>query len=134
MGRLREALLASILILLARQPALADCSPLAANNVTATCTGATLDQGSGRPGTSAASGCHEAGLESGITVNVAAGAANTVTGTDSGISFADGTVVNGASASITGYYGIYGGDANVTNFGLGRVRPELCRQERHGHT
>lgn len=118
--RLREMLLASIVMLLARQPALADCSPLAASNVTATCTGTTLNQGSGAPGTSADVDGYGTGAASGITVDVAAGAANTVTGNRYGIYFVDGTVANGAGASITG--GVAGiftttGAVNIINFG-----------------
>ena len=99
------------LLIGASSAASADCTPQSADGVTATCTGTTLNQGGGAPGTSTDSYGYGTLVESGITVNVAAGAANTVTGTDNGIAVGDGTVTNGAGASITG--GSYGVLANV---------------------
>ena len=100
-------------------PAWADCTPQVANGVTATCTGATINQGGGAPGTSLDTAGYGTGVETGVTVNVASGAANTVTGTDYGILLGGATVTNNAGASITGVSaGIVAiGSADVTNFG-----------------
>ena len=104
----------------ASSAASADCTPQAANGVTATCTGTTLRQGGGAPGTSASSNGYGTNAESGITVNVSAGAANTVTGNTYGIGVGDGTVSNGAGAGITGgFHGVFAnlGAVDVTNSG-----------------
>lgn len=102
-------------------PAWADCTPAAANGVTATCTGTTINQGGGAPGTSASFEGYGTGFETGVTVTVASGAGNTVTGGNRGIFIGDGTVINNAGASIAGdVSGIWansGGTINVTNFG-----------------
>lgn len=90
-------------------PAWADCTPTAADGVTATCIGTTS------AGTTAGYGT---GVETGVTVNVAAGA--TVTGTSFGIGLGDATVTNGVGATITGANsGIYttAGSADVINSG-----------------
>lgn len=78
---------AAVLVMLVGPPsaAKAACTPAPASNITATCTGTTLNQGGGAPGTSAGADGYGDGVEIGITVNVAAGAANTVTGASSGI-------------------------------------------------
>ena len=89
-------------------PARAACTPAAANNVSATCTGATTDQN----GTN--------GYGSAATDNLAVTVvpAASVTGTSYGIRFNTGTVVN--SGTITGLNdrGIFGATSTtVTNFG-----------------
>ena len=98
----------------------AACTPASANNVTATCSGTTTNQGGGAPGTSAANDGYGTGTETGITVNISAGAGNIVTGNSNGIYVGDGTVINNAGATITGIN--RGIDANtgiaiVTNSG-----------------
>jgi hypothetical protein len=101
-------------ILFASDAARAACDPAAASNVTATCTGATNNQGTGAPGSSG--GVDGYGLVAGlsnVTVNVLTGAS--VTGTNSGIRFTSGTVNN--SGSVSGQHGILAVTANVTNFG-----------------
>jgi autotransporter-associated beta strand protein len=100
------------------EAAWADCSPAAANNVTATCTGTTNNQGGGAPGTSADSFGYGTGTETGVTVTVGSNA--TVTGTDQAINIADGTIINGAGATITGAWGIRAatGSINLTNSGI----------------
>jgi len=97
----------------------ADCTPASANGVTATCSGTTTNQGGGVPGTSAGANGYGTGNETGVTVNVTAGAGNTVTGINAGIYLGDATVTNNAGASITGgQHGINTFDfANVTNSG-----------------
>lgn len=108
------------LFLVSSRGALADCSPAAANNVTATCSGTTLNQGSGAPGTSAdpSGSGYGTGAQTGVTVNILAGGGNTITGTNYGIYLLAATVTNNAGASVTGgAFGIYGGVANVTNSG-----------------
>ena len=90
------------IMLLGGQAAWADCTPAAANNVTATSTGTTTNQGGGAPGTSASTTGYGTGSETGVTVNVVSGATNTVTGTSAGIYLGDATVTNNAGASITG--------------------------------
>jgi uncharacterized protein with beta-barrel porin domain len=98
----------------------ADCTPAAANNVTASCTGSTNNQGGGAPGTSADTNGYGTGAVTGITVTIASGAGNTVNGTDTGVTFSSGTVINNAGASITGGQRAISssGTATVTNFGV----------------
>jgi uncharacterized protein with beta-barrel porin domain len=82
--------------------------------------GTTTNQGGGAPGSSAGTDGYGTGVETGVTVNVASGAANTVTGTNSGIFLHDATVINGADGSIAGgQYGILanGGGSSVFNAG-----------------
>jgi uncharacterized protein with beta-barrel porin domain len=95
---------AAVLALLIAQvsAARADCTPAAASNITANCTGATTNQGGGAPGSSAGGDGYGSGGQTGITVIVAGGAGNSVAGTNSGIRISDGTVTNNAGASITG--------------------------------
>jgi uncharacterized protein with beta-barrel porin domain len=98
----------------------AACTPAAASNETATCTGATFNQGGGAPGTSTGNFGFGTGAETAITVNVTAGASNTVTGTNAGIAIGEGAVTNNAGASITGgNFGVLAnaGAANVINYG-----------------
>ncbi|MGO8909741.1 MAG: autotransporter domain-containing protein [Bradyrhizobium sp.] len=94
--------LAFAIVLLAGPPAFAACVPQAVSNITATCTGTTDNQGGGAPGTSAGTNGYGTGVETGITVNVAAGPGTTVTGTSGGLLMGDGAVTNNAGASITG--------------------------------
>ena len=89
--------MAFAIVLLAGEAAWADCTPAAANNVTATCTGTTTNQGGGAPGTSAGSTGYGNGGATGVTVNVIGGS---LSGTIYGILVGDGTVTN--NASITG--------------------------------
>jgi uncharacterized protein with beta-barrel porin domain len=96
----------------------AQCAPASANNITATCSGTTTNQGAGAPGTSAGTSGYGGGTETGITVNV--DASGTVTGNVDGIFVGAGTVTNGSGATITG--GTDGINANtgaivVTNSG-----------------
>lgn len=90
-------------MLLAAPSAWATCTPASSNNVTATCTGATVNQGAGAPGTSAGANGYGAG-ESGITVNVANGASVTgnANANSNGIAFTSGTINNGVGANISG--------------------------------
>jgi autotransporter-associated beta strand protein len=89
------------LALLDSQAARAACSPPAASNITATCTGATVNQGAGAPGTSVGVGGYGTGSETGITVNVVAGSSIASTTYD-GVYIGAGTVNNGSGASISG--------------------------------
>ena len=93
----RTLAVAFAIVLLAGEAAWADCTPAAANNVTATCTGTTTNQGGGAPGTSAGSTGYGTGGATGVTVNVIGGS---LSGTNYGILVGDGTVTN--NASITG--------------------------------
>jgi autotransporter-associated beta strand protein len=106
------------IMLLASEAAWADCSPAAANNAVATCTGTTNNQGAGAPGTSADTTGYGTGTETAVTVTVDSNA--TVTATNQAISVADGTIINGAGASITGGWGIRAatGSINLTNSGI----------------
>lgn len=90
-------------VLMASDAAQAACTPAAANNVTATCTGAT---NFGYGSTAIA----------GITVNVVPGAS--VTGAASGITFSDGTVFNSGTIRATVSVISSNGNAVVTNLGL----------------
>jgi len=78
----------------------ADCTPTAANNVTATCTGTTTNQGANPPPSSAGVDGYGTGVETGVTVNVSNGAS--VAGTNNGINVGDVTVNNGTGATISG--------------------------------
>jgi hypothetical protein len=107
------------IMLLGGAAAWADCTPAAANNVTAPCTGTTTNQGGGAPGTSASTTGYGTGSETGVAVNVVSGATNTV-GTSAGIYLGDATVTKNAAASITGGQTrimANTGFANVTNAG-----------------
>jgi uncharacterized protein with beta-barrel porin domain len=113
-------LVSVFMIVLPAGQAQAACSPAAASNETATCTGATTNQGGGAPGTSTGINGFGTGVETGITVNVTAGAGNTVTGSNDGISIGAGSVTNNAGASITGAnFGVLAisGAVNVINAG-----------------
>jgi uncharacterized protein with beta-barrel porin domain len=115
----RSLVMALAIVLLAGEAAWADgCTPASANNVTATCTGTTTNQGGGAPGSSAGTDGYGTGTETGVTVNVDVNAS--VTGTSAGILLGDATVTNNTGASITGGgYGILAdtGFADVTNSG-----------------
>ena len=110
-------------MLLAGEAAWADCTPAAANNVTAVCTGTTTNQEGGAPGTSSGTTGYGTGTETGVTVNLGNNAS--VTGTFTGISFLDATVTNNVGGSISGAQrGISvanglntAGSVDVTNFG-----------------
>jgi uncharacterized protein with beta-barrel porin domain len=115
----QTVVLALAMMLLAGE-AQAACTPASANNVTATCSGTTTNQGGGAPGASAGADGYGTGVTTGITVNVTAGAGNTVTGNNIGVYVGAGTVTNNAGASITGgNSGIVAlsGAATVTNSG-----------------
>src|ERR1700730_8024170 len=85
--RHRGRLLASTALVAANvsltAPAWAQCAPTAANNATPTCTGVTVNQGNGAPGTSAGSNGYGTGAENNMTVTVVSGAS--VGGTVNGI-------------------------------------------------
>jgi uncharacterized protein with beta-barrel porin domain len=114
----RSLAISFAIALLAGQAAWADCTPTAANNITATCAGTTTNQGGGAPGTSAGADGYGTGTETGVTVNLNNNAS--VTGTYSGIYLAAAAVTNNVGGSITGgNYGILANSdyANVTNSG-----------------
>jgi uncharacterized protein with beta-barrel porin domain len=100
-------LLIGIAVVLISEPALADCTPASASNITATCTGTTTNQAGGAPGSSGdPSGIgYGTGAETGITVNLTGG---TITGTSLGIGIDSGTVTSATGTSITG------GDAGIS--------------------
>lgn len=107
---------ATALALIGFSPAAhAACDPAAASNVAANCTGATVDQGGGAPGTSADIIGYGTGFETNLTVNVVSGAS--VTGSLIGISAQSITVTT--SGSISGSnFGIFApAAATVTNSG-----------------
>ena len=99
----------------------ADCTPAAANNVTANCSGTTIDQGDGAPGSSVnpQGNGYGTGTETGVTVNVLTN--STLTGSQTAINLGDGTVVtNNSGATISGNGGFAiatNGSVNVTNSG-----------------
>src|ERR1700688_3486650 len=101
-------------LLLAGQAAQADCTPASGNNVTATCSGTTINQAGGPPGSSLGSDGYGTGTETGLNVTVVPAAS--VTGTNNGITFSTGTVTNFGSIS-GGLDGIRAITATVTNFG-----------------
>jgi len=65
----RSLALAVAIVLFGGEAAWADCTPASANNVTATCSGITTDQGGGAPGTSAGADGYGTGTETGVTVH-----------------------------------------------------------------
>src|SRR5258708_13176936 len=77
--------MALAIVLLAGEAAWADCTPASANNVTATCSGTTTNQGGGAPGTSAGTNGYGTGTETGVSVTVSNNAS--VTGTSGGATF-----------------------------------------------
>jgi uncharacterized protein with beta-barrel porin domain len=97
-------------VLLAGHAAWADCTPASGNHVTAVCTGITINQAGGAPGTSGGTSGYGTGAETGLTVTVASGAS--VTGTTYGVIYSTGTLTN--AGTISG--GIFGG-GTVTNYG-----------------
>jgi len=105
--------------LLLAETALAGCTPQAGDNVTATCTGTTANQGGGAAGTSAGSNGYGTGVETGVTVSVDIGASVSGTGdpiASAGISIENGAVNTSNGATVTGQrFGIHAGTATVTN-------------------
>jgi autotransporter-associated beta strand protein len=113
-ARLIGLLIASAPLLIG-QAAWADCTPASGNNVTAVCTGTTINQAGGAPGTSGGTNGYGTGAETGLTVTVASGAS--VTGTSSGVTYSTGTVTNsGAISSPTGE-AVHGGSSTLINSG-----------------
>jgi uncharacterized protein with beta-barrel porin domain len=109
--RVARAFALAAIMLPAATSAWADCTPASADNVIATCTGTTTNQGGGAPGTSVGNDGYGTGAETGITVNLTSG---TITGTNNGIFIQSGTVTN--SGSIAGGQGITAnGTVTVTN-------------------
>jgi hypothetical protein len=107
-GIRRSALgvVAAWLMLSPRDAAFAACDPAAGSNVTATCTGTTVNQnGTFGYGTVAATN---------LNVTVVPGAS--VTGTTRGINFNTGSVANSGTIS-GGSFGVAGSTANVSNSG-----------------
>src|SRR5690606_25524685 len=96
------------------QPAAAACDPQAADGVSATCTGATVNQGGGAPGTSAGNFGYGTGIEGNVSVTVVPGA--TVTGSVDGIALDSGiTIVNSGSISGGGLFGIGVAATSITS-------------------
>jgi uncharacterized protein with beta-barrel porin domain len=93
-------LLATVALVATASEASAACTPAAGSNVTATCFSTTTNQGAGIPGTHMGTNGYGAGTETGLAVNVSAGAS--VTGTDYGIAAGDVTVNNAVGATISG--------------------------------
>jgi uncharacterized protein with beta-barrel porin domain len=96
----------------------ADCTPASADNVIATCTGTTFNQGGGAPGSNGGTDGYGTGAETNATVTVNANAF--VTGTNNGIFLSSGTVIVGTGAAVTGIanWGVAASaTANVTNSG-----------------
>lgn len=96
LGAASTLALALAMELAAGTAAEAACTPAAANNVTATCTGVTVNQN----GTSG----YGSGGETGVTVEVAPGAR--VEGTNFGMLFFSASVTNNAGSVITGSVGL----------------------------
>ena len=115
----RSLAVAPALILLAGEAAWADCTPASASNVTATCSGTTLNQGGGPPGTSADpnGNGYGTGTETGIAITVESNAS--VTGTEGGIAIGAGSLTINAGATVSGPLAIWAatGSINITNSG-----------------
>lgn len=94
--------------MLAAAPAKAACDPAAGDNVTAVCTGATVDQGPGK-------GAGYGGGFDGLNVTVTAGAS--VTGVVSGIDMISGSVTN--SGVVAGdVFGVHAYTVTIVNNGI----------------
>lgn len=106
-------------VLMAGQAARAACNPAAANNVTATCTGITINQGTGAPGTSLEVIGYGNSFLDNLNVTIVPGA--TVTGSVAGISANTATVAN--SGTVTGVStAIYGANtATLTVINSGTI-------------
>jgi hypothetical protein len=103
----RIVTVALAIVLLAGEAAQAGCTPASANNVTATCTGTTTNQGGGADG-----------IYAGTNATVTNNAGASITGGRSGIfanaGFAD--VINSGRITGTAMFGIFAQtDATVTN-------------------
>jgi hypothetical protein len=112
--------------LVGARTARADCTPAAANGVTAICTGVTTNQGSGAPGTSFGTNGYGTGTETDVTLTVAAGA--TLQGTFAGFSLQSGTLINsgfvyGTSPIFGGGGGAWGTLTVINNQGAGISGP-----------
>ncbi|WP_211912076.1 autotransporter outer membrane beta-barrel domain-containing protein [Tardiphaga alba] len=96
---------ASSLALMSASSADAACTPMPANNVSAVCTGTTINQGAGAPGTSNGFSGYGSSLDTGMSIRVTAG--SSVTGDDNGLQTGiGGSVVSEVGAQISG--GLYG--------------------------
>jgi autotransporter-associated beta strand protein len=110
----RSLAIALAIMLLAGEAARADCTPTSANGVTATCSGTTINQAGGAPGSSAGVDGYGTGVELGVTVTVDKNAS--VTGNNRGIFLGSGgSVTNSGSITGIGLYGIRGPDVAVIN-------------------
>src|SRR5262245_45667183 len=106
---------ATALGLLCFTPAVwAACAPEANDNVTAICTGTTINQGLGAPGTRGSNVGYGDSTILNLTTTVVTGA--TVHGTVGGIVVLEGTVFNQGTISSDGV-GVSGVSTNVTNTG-----------------
>ncbi|MEH2475489.1 autotransporter-associated beta strand protein [Nitrobacteraceae bacterium AZCC 2161] len=106
-------------VLLVGEAAWADCAPASANNVTATCTGTTTNQGNGAPGTSAGVDGYGTGTETGVTVNAVGGS---LSGTNNGVSLGGGSSVFNAGAISGGTAAIrFAGSGNTLTLAQGSV-------------
>lgn len=100
------------IMLPAGEAARADCTPQAANGASANCTGTTINQGGGAPGSSAGVDGYGTGVETGVTVTVDRNAS--VTGNNRGIFL-------GTGASVTNAGTISGGAAAIQFAGVGNT-------------
>ncbi len=101
------------------------CTPASGNNVTVTCSGATVNQGP------EANTGYGSGLQNGLTINVVASPPSSVTGTSIGIDLGSnntvnnfGTVTTNGNGVIGDVFGIQGNGTNLTvnNSGsIGRI-------------
>lgn len=96
-------------VALSGEDARAVCTPAAANGVTATCTGDTLNQGPG------ATNGYGNGNQDNVTLTVQSGA--TVTGTNTGVNLGTGTVVSNSGTISGADYGFSATRFNLTNYG-----------------
>jgi hypothetical protein len=107
------------LLLAPTDRARAACDPAAASNITATCTGNTVNQEGGAPGTSAGTIGYGTGAETNLNVTVVSGAS--VAGALRGIAISSGTIINFGTVGTIGGGGNAGitlnTGSNVINFG-----------------
>ncbi|MGJ4893303.1 autotransporter outer membrane beta-barrel domain-containing protein [Bradyrhizobium sp. HKCCYLRH3099] len=101
------------LLTLGTAAANADCTPAAADNVTASCTGTTTNQGAGAPGTSGSTFGYGTGVETGVSLTIAVGA--NVTGSNAGLNIHDGSILNSGTITGTGLNGVQGYNLAISN-------------------
>jgi uncharacterized protein with beta-barrel porin domain len=109
-------------LLLSPTQSVAACAPATGNNVTVTCSGATVNQGP------EANTGYGSGLQNGLTINVVAAPPSSVTGTSIGIDVGSnntinnlGTITTAGSGGVGDLWGINANGSNLTVVNAGTI-------------